>query len=59
MLKKLRIILKDKSGVSFPLVIGVTLSLLLIFCGVSEYFRLQIMLPVSGMQWRMPSFYGK
>ena len=42
MLKKLRIILKDKSGVSFPLVIGVTLSLLLIFCGVSEYFRLQI-----------------
>ena len=42
LLKKLRIILKDKSGVSFPLVIGVTLSLLLIFCGVSEYFRLQI-----------------
>ena len=42
MLKKLRIILKDKRGVSFPLVIGVTLSLLLIFCGVSEYFRLQI-----------------
>lgn len=34
--------MKDKSGVSFPLVIGVTLSLLLIFCGVSEYFRLQI-----------------
>lgn len=35
-------LLKDRRGVSFPLVIGVTLALIIILCGVSEYFRLQI-----------------
>lgn len=42
MCEKIRAILKDRRGVSFPLVIGVTLVLVIIFCGVSEYFRLQI-----------------
>lgn len=40
--KKIKDILKDRRGASFPLVIGVTLALILILCGVSEYFRLQV-----------------
>ena len=42
MSEKIKQILKDRRGVSFPLVIGVTLALVIILCGVSEYFRLQI-----------------
>lgn len=42
MMQKIRMILKDNHGSSFPLVIAVTLALLLIFCGISEYFRLMI-----------------
>lgn len=42
MIQKIQMILKDKGGSSFPLVISVTLALLLIFCGISEYFRLMI-----------------
>ncbi|MCQ5144495.1 hypothetical protein [Enterocloster bolteae] len=42
MCKKIRDLLRDKRGVSFPLVICVTLALILLLCGVSEYFRLQI-----------------
>lgn len=42
MAEKIRQMIKDRRGVSFPLVIGVTLALILILCGLSEYFRLQI-----------------
>lgn len=42
MCEKIKKLLRDKRGVSFPLVIGVTLALIMILCGVSEYFRLQI-----------------
>ena len=42
MCKKIVRILKDKSGASFPLAIAATLGLLLIFCGISEYFRLYL-----------------
>ena len=42
MADKIRQMLKDRRGVSFPLVIGVTLALVIVLCGVSEYFRLQI-----------------
>ena len=42
MMQRIRSVLKDKHGSSFPLVIAVTLALLLIFCGISEYFRLMI-----------------
>lgn len=42
MAEKLKRILKDRSGVSFPLIIAVTLALTIILCGVSEYFRLNI-----------------
>lgn len=42
MAEKLKRILKDRSGVSFPLIIAVTLALIIILCGVSEYFRLNI-----------------
>lgn len=42
MCEKIKKILKDRRGVSFPLVISVTLALIMILCGVSEYFRLQI-----------------
>ena len=52
--EKIKQILKDRRGVSFPLVIGVTLALVMILCGVSEYFRLQII--AAGKLWRMPSF---
>jgi hypothetical protein len=34
--------LQDKRGASFPLIVAITLALALIFCGVSEYFRLMI-----------------
>ena len=39
---KIKAILKDKSGAGFPLIVAITLSLLLISCGISEYFRLVI-----------------
>lgn len=40
--EKLKQILKDRRGLSFPLVIAITLVLVILLCGVSEYFRLQI-----------------
>lgn len=40
--EKLKSLIKDKRGVSFPLVIAVTLSLVILLCGLSEYFRLYI-----------------
>jgi hypothetical protein len=41
-MKKLLITLKNRRGTSFPLTVAVTLSLLLILCGISEYMRLSI-----------------
>jgi hypothetical protein len=35
-------ILRNKKGTSFPLVVAVTLALVIIFCGISEYIRLMI-----------------
>lgn len=40
--KKTLRILKDRSGSSFPLAIAATLGLLIIFCCISEYFRLHL-----------------
>ena len=40
--KKIRKIWKDRSGESFPLAIAAVLALLIVFCGISEYFRLQL-----------------
>lgn len=40
--KKIRNLLKDRRGSSFPLAIAATLALLIIFCGISEYFRLYL-----------------
>lgn len=42
MTEKLKRILKNQRGVSFPLTIAVTLALMIILCGVSEYFRLSL-----------------
>ena len=42
MTRKIKRILKDKRASSFPFIIAITLSLVIIFCGVSEYFRLVI-----------------
>lgn len=42
MMKKIKAILKDKRASSFPFIIAITLSLVIIFCGISEYFRLMI-----------------
>jgi len=39
---KLRRILKCKTGNGFPLVVAITLALVLILCGVMEFFRLNI-----------------
>ena len=39
---KLRRILKCKVGNGFPLVVAITLALVLILCGVMEFFRLNI-----------------
>jgi len=41
-LYKLKRILTDKKGSSFPLIVAVTLCLVMIFTGISEYFRLMI-----------------
>jgi len=41
-LYKLKRILTDKKGSSFPLIVAVTLCLVMIFTGISEYFRLII-----------------
>ncbi len=35
-------ILKDKSGVAFPLVAAITLTMLMLICAISEYVRLNI-----------------
>ena len=39
---KLKQILRDKHGVSFPLTVAIALALIIILCGVTEYFRLNI-----------------
>ena len=39
---KLRHILRDKVGNGFPLVVAITLALVIILCGVMEFFRLNI-----------------
>ncbi len=41
-MKRILVCLKDKRGSSFPLIIAVTLSLLLILCGAMEVFRLNM-----------------
>ena len=41
-MKKLSFLLKGGRGDGFPLTIAVTLALLFIFCGISEYFRVSI-----------------
>ena len=38
--KKIRRILKDKSGTAFPLIIAIALVLVILFTGISEYLRL-------------------
>lgn len=38
--KKAKAVLKDKGGASFPLMIAITLALVILFTGVSEYLRL-------------------
>ena len=42
MTDKIKQILRGKGGAGFPLIIAITLSLVIIFCGISEYFRLVI-----------------
>lgn len=42
MTKRIKAILRDKCASSFPFIIAITLSLVLLFCGISEYFRLMI-----------------
>ena len=41
-MRQIKKILLNKRGSSFPLIVAVTLALALIFCGVSEYFRLMV-----------------
>ena len=41
-MRRIKRILAGKRGSSFPLIVAVTLALALIFCGVSEYFRLMV-----------------
>ena len=41
-MNRLKQVLRDRRGVSFPLIIAVTLSLVILLCGVSEYLRLLI-----------------
>jgi len=41
-MRKIYSIIRNKGGTSFPLIVAVTLALLIIFCGISEYIRLMI-----------------
>ena len=41
-MNKLKYILRDKAGNGFPLVVAITLALVIILCGVMEFFRLNI-----------------
>ena len=41
-MRRIKRILTGKRGSSFPLIVAVTLTLALIFCGVPEYFRLMV-----------------
>jgi hypothetical protein len=41
-MNRIKRILKDRGGASFPLIVAVTLSLVIIFTGISEYLRLLI-----------------
>lgn len=41
-MEKIKGILTDNRASSFPFIIAITLSLVIIFCGISEYFRLMI-----------------
>lgn len=41
-MKKIKMLLSDKCGSSFPLIVAITLGLTLIFSGTLEYFRLLI-----------------
>lgn len=41
-MRKIYGIIRNKGGTSFPLIVAVTLALLIIFCGISEYIRLMI-----------------
>jgi len=40
--KEISGIIRNKKGTSFPLIVAVTLALVIIFCGISEYLRLMI-----------------
>ena len=42
MRKRIKEILKDRRASSFPMTIGIVLSLIILMCGISEYFRLQV-----------------
>ena len=42
MAEKIKALLKDRRGVSYPLVIAVALALVIVLCGISEYFRLNV-----------------
>lgn len=42
MRKRMKEILRDRRASSFPMTIGIVLSLIILMCGISEYFRLQI-----------------
>lgn len=39
---RIRKLLKEKRAASFPMTIGIVLALIILLCGISEYFRLQI-----------------
>jgi len=41
-MNRIKCIIKEKTGSSFPLAIAVTLGLVIIFCGISEYMRLMV-----------------
>lgn len=41
-MKKIYGIIRNKKGISFPLIVAVALGLVIILCGISEYMRLMI-----------------
>ena len=42
MRKRMKEILRDRRASSFPMTMGIVLSLIILMCGISEYFRFQV-----------------
>ena len=57
--RKIREILNSERAASFPMTIGIVLALIILLCGISEYFRLQVIAAHMGgfLMWDQVETY--